>query len=79
MLKLKFPKVSLKEITHSFLLEAALRDSLRFVQRSFIKIGNAHQVPFQLLLENEKPQVVISKLNHFTDKLKVCEAAGETG
>ena len=69
----------MKDLIHSFLLESSLRDSLSFVQGSFIKIGIARQASFQQLLENEKPQVVISKLNHFTDKLKVCEAAGETG
>lgn len=71
--------MSLKEITHPFPLEAAPRDSPSFVQGSFIKMGIAHQAPFQQPLENEKTQVVISKLNHFTDKLKVWEAAGETG
>lgn len=44
-----------------------------------VKIGVAYQAAFPLPQKDEKPQVVIRKLNDFTDKLKVWEAAGETG
>ena len=44
-----------------------------------VKIGIAHQAPFPQPQEDEKPRVVIRKLNNLTDKLKAWEAAGETG
>lgn len=44
-----------------------------------VKIGVAYRAAFPLPQKDEKPQVVIRKLNDFTDKLKVWEAAGETG
>lgn len=44
-----------------------------------VKIGIAHRTPFPQPQGDEKPREVVRKLNNFTDKLKVWEAAGETG
>lgn len=69
----------MKEVTHLFPFEAAPRDGQSVVQGVLVKIDIACRAPLLQPQEFEKLRVVIRKLNSFTDKLKVWEAAGEAG